>query len=252
MNAYLKNSTQMVGRTGQFLADHATILTTPAQALVPKVVASLAEINQLGGGQFAGYNQYLSGAALRRQAAKQVRRMLVDIAQTARVLDQAGTHPGLAEKLHTSRDTRSYQALHDAGTAFAEELAVPAVKTSYTTRGYEATFIDDLTALVQALDTATTVKLSGANRRINSTASLTVAVRKGVAVVRDLDAILTRQLRNTEPGLYAEWKATIHIQSRPRQRAAAQPAVAKASTPPAEPPAPAPAEPEPVEAGAGI
>lgn len=224
MNAYINDSKQMLGRAKTFCTDHTAILGTSAQAIVPRITASIAEIDTLGGSQFAGFAQFQSGAALRREAAKKIRQMLVDIAQTARVLDQAGTHPGLGESLRVGKSTRSYQALRDAGTAFATVLADEAVNASYTTRGYPATFIDDLEELVEALDTAGETKHGGVNKRVNSTANLSTACSKGVAAVRDLDAILSPQLRTSDPGLYAEWKRATHIRSRPKPEKAETPA----------------------------
>ena len=47
---------------------------------------------------------------------------------------------------------------------------------------------------------------------------MTTKLQKAVALVRALDAILTPQLRESDPVLHAGWKTAPHIQRPPKKK----------------------------------
>lgn len=201
-------------RSKKFLTVQSTILNASATALVPTLTSSITEIEALRTGQVTGNGQLSGGVAERRLIAKELRQMLVDIAKTARVLAKAG-NPGLDEELRVPR-TRKYSELLGAGDAFVAVLTPEPVQSLFTARGFDETFVEDLSAKAEAFRDATERKHGGLNEKVGSTTGLVAAVREGVAVVRDLDAILGPQLRKTDPVLHGSWKAAIHV-AKPRR-----------------------------------
>jgi hypothetical protein len=216
MNTLQRNSTDMMIRTGKLLKDHTAMLNTSAQALVPQLNTHITTIESLRMGQVEGNGQFSGGATERRLVAKELRQALLDIALTARVLAK-GPKPGLDDQLHVPR-TRQYSALLGAGDAFVTVLTPADMKALFTTRGFDPTFVEDLSALVTSFRDATERKFGGLNEQVGSTTGLVTAIREGVAIVRDLDAILDPQLRKSDPVLYGSWKAAIHIERPPKKK----------------------------------
>lgn len=237
------NGKEMMIRAVDCALKLGAIVPASGQALVTSVQTILADINESSGKQNEGSKQASSGSRLRREAAKELRTLLAEMALTARRLDP--THPGLVQLMRLGKGVQSYQALQDTGKAFIAAVTPAPIKTAFTARGYAATFAEDLATQIAKLDASASTKYGGLNQQVNSTRKVSELVKKGVSLVRDLDDLVSRPLRKTDPAAYQEWKQAIHIRSR-KQKASDTPAApgtpaAPASPTPASTPTPAPA-----------
>lgn len=95
---------------------------------------------------------------------------------------------------------------------------VTPIKAAFVDRGVPADFDETMTDLIEALEDATQRKSSGLSQQSGGTAGLDDAARRGVALVRELDAIMTHLLRNS-PSLMAAWKTASRIQRDPQSSA---------------------------------
>ena len=105
----------------------------------------------------------------------------------------------------------TYASLINTGAAFVDHLAVPAVKTLFTDRGFEADFDTALTAKLAALAAATGVKFQGRQARATGTEGLRALTRRATVVVRELSTIVVKHLRATNPVLIPVWRAAARV-----------------------------------------
>ena len=233
MNIRNRNAQEMMIRVVHFARERPDLLNPAAREIVPRIVASIAEIDRLRDRQIGGAQQRHQSVRERREIARDLEQALRDIAQTARVLGRAGNQ-ALAAKLAMPRRL-SYDILLGLGDAFASALESPADQALFTRRGFPDSFVDDLQTLVIRFREATLQKLDGVNTSVSGTHSLAAAVRTGVDHVLDLDAILSRQLRRTHPAIHASWKDAIRIAKVSRAKAPQPPAAAEVSHPTNDP-----------------
>ena len=133
------------------------------------------------------------------------------LAKVARSLDPVA-FPGIAQEVRGPR-TSSYQALLAAARAILQR--VTPIKAAFVERRVPADFDKTMTDLIDTLEDATQRKSSGLSKQSGGTAGLADAARRGVAVVRQLDATMTHLLRNS-PSLKAAWKTASRIQRDPQ------------------------------------
>lgn len=218
----------MLIRAVQVLDEHTEILNTSATPLVPQVKAVITSVNTLYAHQVTGNGGKRGAVSDQRAIAKGLRQTLRDITATARVLAKKAAHPGLADELHFPLG-RSYAALLAAADSFVEVLGTGTLKTQFVARGFAATFLEDLTAQAAAFRAANERKYGGLGKQVQNTAAIGKAIRDGIAIIRDLDAILSPQLRKTDLALYNRWKGAIHIETRTRKKKATKAKAVKAS-----------------------
>jgi hypothetical protein len=216
MNDIQRNKTNMVSSVAKFAKDNAAILSAAATALVPQLTTAIDEVDTVATLQLTGSGEISAGVAQRRTIAKQLRLAMVDIGKVGRILDKT-TQPGIAEHLHLPKSF-SYPGLITTGEAFVEVLTPADVKADFVAAGLPATFLADLSAVIAKFRTATERKAGGLISRSQGSQGLTTKLRKAVAVVRALDAILTPQLRESDPVLHAGWKTALHIQRPPKKK----------------------------------
>lgn len=207
MNYKIADREAMLIRVRAFCLEHADRLPPAAAELVPQIAEAVGEIGRLRHSQVEAGEVWRSGAIARRENARLLRTKLVDLAQTGRILARK-QRSGLADQLKLARKM-SYSALEATGAAFVEVLTP--LKATFIARGFPATFLEEVSELIAALRTANETKLGGLNERVESTSGLEAAAAAGVELVRDLDAMLSRQLRETAPELHAAWKRIIRI-----------------------------------------
>ena len=212
----------MVFTVAKFVKDNTAILSAAATALVPQLTTAITEVDTVATLQLTGKGELSAGVAQRRAIAKQLRLALVDIGKVGRILDKT-TQAGIAEHLHLPRVV-SYAALLVTGDAYVEVLTPADVKADFVAAGLPATFLADLSAVIAKFRTATERKAGGMISRSQGTQGFTTKLRKAVAVVRALDAILTPQLRESDPVLHAGWKTALRIQRPPKKKEEEAPA----------------------------
>jgi hypothetical protein len=190
------------------------------------IAGSATTMRTLGSTQVEGRSGVLSAVAetvILKEELLVDMRAINKIARALPVVD----FPGVREQFRMPRNG-SYAAL--ANTARAFVLNATPLSQVFIDRGRPATFLDDLTAAVTAFEAARTRKQEGRHGQISSTAALEIAGRKGVAYMRELDAILS-PIYEPDPLVFAAWKAAIRIERSPETEAQS------ATTPPAATPA---------------
>jgi hypothetical protein len=202
---------------------------TPAIARVTllygQIAAAATTMRNLGGSQVEGFSGVRSAASESIVLRDEVLSDMRALNKIARALPTAN-FPGVREQFRMPA-SYAYQAVADAARAFITN-ATP-LSQVFIDRGRPATFIDDLTAVLSAFDASRLRKQAGRHEHIGSTAGLDEFGRRGVAAMRELDAILS-PIYETDPVVFAAWKAAIEIERAP------EPA---APTTPPPPPAPA-------------
>jgi hypothetical protein len=197
-------------------------------ALYGLITGSVTTMRTLGGTQVEGRSGVLSAVA---ETVILKEELLVDmraINKIARALPVAD-FAGVREQFRMPRNG-SYANL--AATARAFVLNATPLSQVFIDRGRPATFLEDLTAAVTAFEAARTRRHEGRQGQVGSTAAMEIAGRKGVAYMRELDAILS-PIYEPDPLVFAAWKTAIRIERspQPKEEETAQPAS----------PAPAPA-----------
>ena len=104
--------------------------------------------------------------------------------------------------------SRSYANITAYGRAFATNAA--AQEAIFTDHGMPAGFLAAFTAKVDAAEDAIGMRNSGLINRSGATAGIKAKGRRGVAILRELDAIMAAARRN-DPVLLAAWKTARHI-----------------------------------------
>jgi hypothetical protein len=185
------------------------------------IAGSATTMRTLGSTQVEGRSGVLSAVA---ETVILKEELLVDmraINKIARALPVAD-FAGVREQFRMPRNG-SYANL--AATARAFVLNATPLSQVFIDRGRPATFLEDLTAAVTAFEAARTRRQEGRQGQVGSTAAMEIAGRKGVAYMRELDAILS-PIYEPDPLVFAAWKTAIRIERspQPKEEGAAQPA----------------------------
>ena len=128
----------------------------------------------------------------------------------ARALNKAA-FPTARENFRMPR-SNSYANLAAAARSFATHAE--AMEQAFIDRGRPATFVADLRALATGLDTSANARQTGLHEQVGATVGISARTREAVAILRELDAIITPLIEN-DPVLLATWKSAVHIESDP-------------------------------------
>jgi hypothetical protein len=210
MKARIKNTMEMFVRVGDFGATPGLPANPLATTLMAQTKAVSNEMRGEGTDQVSGLGVFRGGTTDRRRIASELRELVRGISKVARSLDPVA-FPGVAQEVRGPRSS-SYQALLASARAILER--VTPIKAAFVDRGVPADFDETMSDLIAALEEATQRKSSGLSEQSGGTAGLADAARRGVALVRQLDAIMTHLLRN-KPSLKAAWKTASRIQRDP-------------------------------------
>ena len=210
------------GRSLRYDEDHpllpavtlATTLFTELGGIVTGINADLAL-------QATAFTGFRGGADERKQAFFQLLGEMRVMNRIALGLDQTA-FPAVREQFRMPR-SRSYASITAYGRAFATNAA--AQEAIFTDHGLTAGFLTAFTAKVNAAEDAIAMRDSGLINRSGATAGIKAKGRRGVAILRQLDAIMNVAQRN-DPALLAAWKTARHIARPAREEAPA------GSTPP--------------------
>ena len=203
-------------------------LETPiaaATTLITELTTTKTALDTLAAAQDLAFGTVHGAVVDRKQLKKDRVSFLVGLGETARALDPVA-HPGLAAEMRLGRGAGSYAALLSRARAMHTAL-VPA-KAAFVAYGATATVDADLQALINALEAATQRKNNGRAIHIGGGAGIAALCKTGTAIVRKLDAILSRVYK-TDPVKFAAWKAARRVQRNPVS--------AEAPAAPAQPPA---------------
>jgi hypothetical protein len=105
-----------------------------------------------------------------------------------------------------------YERLRARASAFVD--AAEPLRSAFIDRGLDPDFIEQIAARQAEMVAALTIKNNGRALQIGGTAGLAAVARRGMQILRELDAILTHQYRGN-PGLLAAWKSAVRVQRDP-------------------------------------
>ena len=211
MKAKSKRKVEACQRSVRHVADHP--LTTPnarLTALVTLLNTTLTSFRDYTAGQSSGELGFHSGTITRRQMADELRADMRAVNQMAKGLPKA-EFPGVRELFLMPR-SGSYEALIARANAFLDKIGP--IKSVFVDRGLPADFDEQLADKLAAVDTASGTRDSARSQRVGGTAGLDAKADDALAVVREMDPILSFQYRN-DPALLASWKSACHVDRDP-------------------------------------
>ncbi len=217
MNRLDQTQVDAFGRSLRYNEDHpllpavalATTLFTELGGIVTGINADLAL-------QATAFTGFRGGSDERKQA-------FADLVGDMRVMNRIAlglnpvAFPAVKEQFRMPR-SRSYANITAQARAFATNAT--AQEALFTDHGMPAGFLAAFTAKVDAAEDAIATRDSGLINRSGATAGIKAKGRRGVAILRQLDSIITAARRN-DPVLLAAWKTARRIARPTREKAPA-------------------------------
>jgi hypothetical protein len=161
--------------------------------------------------QEGGKGERHAGSMERERIGEILRLELVDIGNTRRSLDPE-LCPGVGAKFRLPT-SGSYQVLRATAGAYLE--AIGPVKAAFVEREYPADFDEKLADLIADFDAATEDTDAGLQEQSGGTAGLRVVSTRALKAVAELDAMITKKLRISDPALLTVWKNTSRVARSP-------------------------------------
>jgi hypothetical protein len=213
MNNKVIRRVEMLERVDHYGTASGLTFNPRATALFAQVHSITTDIREHGVDQVFGRGGFRAGTDDRQHVAKELRGRLSEMAQIGRSLPRA-QYPTSAEQFRMPR-TRSYQALRATALAFAE--AATPIKQAFLDREFPADFLEQLAAVVETLDEAHRRKSGGLAGQVGGTEGMRVTSREAMDLVRELDAILTKKLRKSNPSQFAAWQSASRVERDPQR-----------------------------------
>ena len=214
MNQIIKNRYEtyvgvnlFAGKPGLPVNARATALFALNQTVVTNMTAA-------GAAQEEGRGIFQGATAERVRLGTELRAVVRKATGIAKVLDPA-TFPEIRQQVRTPLSS-SYAALIASALAIKTAVTPAAVKAAFVDRGMAADFDTELSDLAESLQEATARKGLGRSTRVGGTVGLLAESRRGLAIVRELDAIMEVILANNLP-LLAEWNSVSRVQRAPQR-----------------------------------
>jgi hypothetical protein len=210
MQSLDKNRFDAFERILQHSEDHP--LATPiarATALVTELRGVVTGMRGDDGNEAIGKTGFRGGAAARRELFAAVYGDMQVVNKIARGLSRAD-FPAVAEEFRMPR-SRKFASVASQARAFVANAA--AREAIFTDRGVPPAFFTALTAKVDAAEAAVGPRATGLINRAGANAGLRAKSRRGIAIVRELDGIITAATR-TDPVLLAAWKTAKRVARR--------------------------------------
>jgi hypothetical protein len=223
---------QMFLRVRDFGLEHAADFapTSFTTQLFTNLGSYIAELEGHDASHSSSTGKSRQGTTTRGQARQTLRESLEAISRTARAM--SGNVPGLDDKFRVPRGEND-QALLTAARAFAADAAP--FSTQFIAHEFPADFLAELNADIADLESAIGGQASGRGQGVAANAAIDDMIDKGVATVRQLDAIMKNKYSNN-PAVLAQWISVSHVERDPRRSSpAAPPTQPGAGTPPATP-----------------
>jgi hypothetical protein len=229
MKAPSKHCLELLDRVGEFFDEHATLtFGVRGTALIAEVDTTANRMRSLSADQVGGFGEFRGGVAERRNLGFELREQVLEIERAAEAMDPA-TAPVPAVQLQRPV-SRSFQSLLDTAASFVTVLTPLPVQQAFIDRDFPATFVADLSTLATQFAEATGRKYAGRQTQKGGTLGVDQTAEKGLAIVKELNAIVTKKLRKTDPVLLGVWKAASRLEQPPQREEQ------EVSTPPASAP----------------
>ena len=193
------------------------LIINPLNPAVPRVTALSAELTTVtgalrdfGAAQINLRSAFRGAVDNRLLLRGKTLEALRQINKIARALNKEA-FPTARENFRMPR-SNSYANLAAAARSFATHGE--AMEEAFIDRGRPATFVSDLKALATGLDTSANARQTGLQEQVGATVGITEKTREAVAILRELDAIITPLIEG-DAVLLATWKSAVHIESDP-------------------------------------
>lgn len=203
----------MLDRLVGYLTNHPSTETEP---IPPRAIDLIAEAATVATALRLAFDRQVSGNATERGGTthrNQLKRALLEamriINRIARTLDPV-VYP-MARDHFRMPDSRSFTNLIATAHAFAAHAQ--SLTQDFIDRGRPASFIADLRALASQVEAIAQVKHVGRQTQVGGTAGIEAHARRGIAIMRELDAILSPLLA-ADPAKLATWKSAAHLDRR--------------------------------------
>ncbi len=208
MNKQIEQQVARAKRVGFFIAEHTITPAIPRlTVLAGQITTLIGETETEGSDQVQGFGDFRGGSGTRADMARALQKRVRQIGRTARSLPR-DLFPGVREQFRVPNSLR-YQQTIDTGNAFL--AAIGPIKAAFVERAYPADFDELLGEQIAAFEAATQRKELGAQKRRGGTSGLDVTLKKAKEAIDELDAILSVHYRDSNPALYAVWKATVRV-----------------------------------------
>jgi hypothetical protein len=201
------------------------LIINPMNPAVPRVTALSAELTtnttalrDYGAAQILNRSGFRGAVDNRMLLKAHIVQALREINKIARALNKT-LFPQAREQFRMPV-SHSYANLGAAARSFA--MHAEAMEQEFLDRGRPATFVADLRALATALDAAANGRHLGLVTQVGATAGIEGKAREAVAILRELDAIIS-PLIAADAAALAAWKSAVHIEKDP-ERSAEEPA----------------------------
>ena len=217
MNKLDRNRLEAFLRIGQFVSTTGFVPNARGVVLFGSIATAVTQMQTHATKQQGGKGERHAGSMERERVGEILRLELVDIGYTGRSLDP-DEYPGVGAKFRLPT-SGSYQVLRATAEAYLE--AVGPVKQAFVEREYPADFDEKLADLITEFDEATENTDAGLQEQSGGTAGLRVVSTMAMKAVRELDAMITKKLRTSDPALLKVWKNTSRVESGPSSAASA-------------------------------
>jgi hypothetical protein len=225
MNKVILNTIDMGDRVVEFGKKPALALTVSITALFAQAEIKTEALKTAAAEQSAGAHTRRGGSAECKRLAREVRVSMRDIAEIAKIL-KATELFGAAELFRMPRNV-AYQKLVAAARGFVTTAEIPAHKAAFIAKGLPATFVEDLTDLIDTFETAVSLRASGRNELVASTAGLRAKASALLEVARELRAVLRVHFKG-QPDLIESFRTAARVHRGPT----ANPGDGSGTTPP--------------------
>ena len=211
MNNKIKRKLASLRRIKQHLADHAFAPAHPGvDAEGTAINTAITTLEDCAENQIAGSGTISGAVGSRLFVVSQLLDLMRSLAKAAKVLDP-DTYPDVATKMRLT-GAQSFEALHTRANLFLSTLTP--IAAEFIALGAATTVVADLQALIDELEEAGDLKLTGLDTQIGGTRGLSIVMRDAEKHARRLDAIMC-QLYRTNPTLLAQWKAARRVERDP-------------------------------------
>ena len=187
----------------------------PAESLAGSLFSELnrivANLVRSGVGQLSTGGSNRASGATKATARKNLRRELVAISRTAKLIGKQV--PGLADKFRLPLNNAD-QTLLMAASAFATD-ALP-FRDLFIAHEMSANFLDELNAARIAFDDAVRTQATAVMESVAVNRGVNEGISKGVDTVRRLDVLVRNKFRN-DPVTLAAWSSASHLERASRQ-----------------------------------
>ncbi|MDT7541967.1 MAG: hypothetical protein QOE33_1871 [Acidobacteriota bacterium] len=214
MKSTERRSYEMFVRAHGFGETKATAFppSTSGGALFAQLGAVVAELDSHTEAQVAHRSEAAQGATSKDAARKALRADLKAISDTAHAL--SFSKPGLQERFRLPRGNND-QSLLIAARDFRTNAEL--LKADFTRLELPADFLDTLQARIDAFEQGLTGRNANRVAQVTATSAIANAIERGLALVRQLDAVVRNKFRD-DPVTLAAWESASHVQHLTKRR----------------------------------